>query len=169
MNILAKPQGLTLIRGKSDNVRSFMIHAMGHTFPQIDHKHRLPIGIDVHPPEKFVPVDGVIYLRSNQPRDYKTRPLDTAWPELRDSTAPLLLLNGVWSVAPEKHDHIVEWAGRRHVVLADTIGPDLRGLSRRGKISLHILDVSQSPDSGKIQVVCEEFSRCLEGSPRLGC
>ena len=53
--LLQATSGLTMIAGRSESARSFVIGALGHSFPRQDPRHRPVAGISCMPCGKFVP------------------------------------------------------------------------------------------------------------------
>jgi hypothetical protein len=162
LDTIAMPDGLTVIRGNSNPARTFLLTAIGHTFSQIDQRHRKISGIDIHPPEQFVPVDGVAYLRAELSRDQVTDAVQTMWSDMEKSSAPMVLLNGVWSTMPTMREDILKWTRDRHVIIADAMPPDRAAMAHRGIAPLNILTVSQVKGSGKIRIGCETRQGGLE-------
>ena len=118
--LLAKNTGLTFITGGTAPQRTFVLTALGHTFCRVDRLHRNPAGLDIHEPSWFVPVETLLYLRNCDRPGETQKAVRKLWPQLRTSQKPLILLNGIWSLAPELRKDIVALAGeQRHVVVAD--------------------------------------------------
>ena len=117
--LLAKNTGLTFITGSTAPQRTFVLTALGHTFCRVDRLHRNPAGLDIHEPSWFVPVETLLYLRNCDRPGETQKAVRKLWPQLRTSQKPLILLNGIWSLAPELRKDIVALAEQRHVVVAD--------------------------------------------------
>lgn len=122
--VLKKQAGITWIQGGTDFYRTFVLTALGHSFPQICGEHATVTGIDVHQPRKWVPVEGMSYLNEPLPVEKVRSTILKIWPSIRSGTAQLVLLNGVWAVAPQIHHEIVDLAASHHVVLTDAKMPE---------------------------------------------
>lgn len=145
-NLLHQDTGFTLIVGGDARQRTFLLTAFGHTFCRVDPRHRSPVGLDVHEPSWFVPVETLSYLRnSHQPA--KTREaIRQIWPSLRASEIPLLLLNGIWSLVPELQKEIVALACHRHVIVAEEKVPSIPQSALVAGQPAHLLKVSTLRD-----------------------
>jgi hypothetical protein len=154
--ILRKTHGVTVVSGALASLRTFLITAFGHTFPQLDRRHRMPVGVDIHQPDWFVPIETVVYLRSPISRERLRQAVRSVWPEIRNSSAPLLVFNGIWSLFPEYQNEILSWARERHVIIADSTAPAFASVLRQRGIPIHVITVSQLREgSDRIQVICE--------------
>ena len=154
--LLAQPAGLTFVVGATDATRTFLITAFGNSAGQF-----IPIrtvcGLDLHQPDSFVPVSGVRYWR-NPPGDTgNAQPLvRELWKDILNSTADLLLFNGLWSLMPELRSDIIELARHRLVIVADKL--DSRGLMAYATKGLPINIVTTSAEPGgriRVQVSTE--------------
>jgi hypothetical protein len=119
-DLLAQPTGMIFVTGPSDELRTFVITAIGNSLGQIA-PERTVSGIDVHTPEEFVPVAGVHYLRErHESKDYKS----TTWElyqQLCRQPTDIVLLNGVWSILPDLRDSVIALAEQRSVIIADDL------------------------------------------------
>ncbi|MGH7973672.1 MAG: hypothetical protein ACREIC_33560 [Limisphaerales bacterium] len=157
--LLRQRRGLTIIRG-GGGASSFLITAMGHTYPQLERRHRMATGLDIHQPDRIVPVESVVYLRSPLKREQLIQAVHQVWPDIRASHSQLMLFNGVWSLFPEYHEDILGWARERHVIIADSAPPPHRPIFRQGVNPVNVLTVSHlQENSGRIQVICQHFGR----------
>jgi len=118
-NILPQTTGLTLLVGGTDEQRTFLITALGHTFRRIDRRHRNVAGIDLHDPSWFVPVETMLYLKGPSDPVHVGGLVRRIWPEILGTKKPIILLNGIWSALPEVRNDILSLAARRHVIVAD--------------------------------------------------
>jgi hypothetical protein len=118
-SILAEKTGITIIAGGTDAHRTFLLTALGHTFCRLDHFHRTAVGIDLHEPSWFVPIETVTYFKSSHPQSRTLEAIRSLWPTIRSSQQPLVLLNSIWSAAPETRKDIIAMADRLHVIVAD--------------------------------------------------
>jgi hypothetical protein len=118
-NLLTQNTGLTLLVGGSDEQRTFLITALGHTFCRLDRRHRKVAGIDLHDPTWFVPIETMSYLKGPANPAQAGGLVRRVWPEIVSSKKPIVLLNGIWSALPELHNDILSLATRRHIIVAD--------------------------------------------------
>lgn len=144
VDVIKCSNGITLIRGGTEESRRFLLTALGHTFPQIDNRHRTAGGLDSLPPTNVVPIETVIYLRHQPTRERMREAINAVWPRVKSSIVPLLLFNGTWSIAPERQQEILDWAKCRHVIIADAELPDPQHLVRAGAPSVRTLSISQA-------------------------
>jgi hypothetical protein len=118
--LVRQPCGLTLIGGRPEGARTFLVTAMGNSAAG----WLQACGLDVRPPEFFVPVSGVFYLdASHRPMD-RSAIVHALWPVILSCRAQLLILNGVWNSVPELHPKIIAAARSRNVIIADGFGPE---------------------------------------------
>jgi hypothetical protein len=133
--VLDQPAGLTLIQGDSDDLRTFLITAIGHSTRVLVPAKRVG-GVDVHKPDRFVPVNGVLYLGPGWDSADRAAVALSVCKQIEECPAQLLLLNGVWSALPEEQTQILRLAGHRNVILADYF-PSLAFVQqRRGTTNL---------------------------------
>lgn len=156
LNILAKDCGLTVINGGTSASRTFVLCALGHTFPQIDSHHRTAGGLDIHMPTAFVPCETVVYLRNPINRERARQIVLNEWPGIQASSAPLVLLNGIWSMVPELRDGILNLARKKHVVLADALPPQRRDAADKKIGPVHVLTLTPAGDQPYfIKISCQ--------------
>lgn len=149
--LLHQSNGLTVIQGGNDGLRTFLVTALGHTCCLLEPERRRVCGIDVHEPDWFVPVEDVIYLH-NLLDPYRLREcLCRAWPGITEMKSRLTLLNGIWSIAQEADAEIIQLAARRHLVVADGFRFGLEELARRGIAPIHVLSVTEEKE-GRMRV-----------------
>jgi hypothetical protein len=146
-NLVVKEVGLTLITGGTAEQRTFLLTAFGHTFCRVDQRHRNPAGLDVHEPNWFVPISTLLYFRNPSRPAQTLEAIRALWPTIRFGQEPMIMLNGIWSGAPELHQDIVALAGRKHVVVADQEILLARELGRSATQPLHRLKVSTARDN----------------------
>jgi hypothetical protein len=158
LKLLEQQRGLSIVCGGTDVSRSFVLGALGHTFPQLDPKHRTAGGLDIHQPSRIVPVETVLYLRNPIGAPHARQVVQQAWPEIRSSKAPLLLFNDIWSLVPDLREEMLDWAKERHVIIADANPPE-RGQVARTKIQpVHVLTVSQARiNPNLIHIACQKL------------
>lgn len=144
-----KGTGLTLLRGEPEHMREFVISALGHAFPRLDPSHREVTGIDIHPPDRLVPTLGVYYREEKLSVASRVRSFVlAAWAAVKVSKAPLVLLNGIWTSAPELRQSILEMAKIRHVIAADAFPANIQ-LGFRFEHPVHIISVSPAKEQPK--------------------
>jgi hypothetical protein len=125
-NLMRRKQGLTLINGKSEFSRTFVLSALGHSFPREDLEHQPASGIISESPGKLVPIEGVHYLRTGLATERIKFHFDRLWSKIQSSDSRLILLDGVWSRLPEKRASMLQLARTRHVLVADDFQGDLK-------------------------------------------
>jgi hypothetical protein len=140
--LLRQASGLTAIQGSQDHLRTFLLTALGHSFPEFGASGAPVAGLDVHRPDFFVPVVGLVYLNGPLTPTETARQILRAWPTVRSATDGLVLLNGIWSKAPELQPQIVDLAHRAHVIVADPVVFPLKPSSKMLPSPLHLLTVS---------------------------
>jgi len=138
--LLQATSGLTVIDGRSESARSFVLGALGHSFPRQDPRHRPVAGISCMPCGKFVAIEGVKYFRAGLSQARMRQLIDELWPLICSANTSMVLLDGVWSLAPGRHAAILTLARSRHVVLADQFKPG--ELANCGSQQMHHLLVS---------------------------
>jgi hypothetical protein len=146
-NLLGEKHGITVISGGSDFQRMFLATALGHSFKR---KIGLPAkvaGLDVHQPQKMVPLAGLVYFREPLPVARLRLLAHEAWPEISSSTAQLFLFDGIWSAVPDLRDQIIELGGTRHVVIADADGPDPTGLARATGNRINVITIDYAKEN----------------------
>lgn len=143
--LLAKPAGLAFIAGPSD-LRTYVITALGHA---ANCEIR---GFDVHAPKKFVPVQGVLYPRKAGSPAEMRRLAREAWPMIAEGAARLVLLNGIWRVAPELQKQIIRLAAKRQVIISDDFANRPPALDKH--TSGHVVTVSHL-DLGRFSIRIE--------------
>lgn len=145
--IVRRPKGLIFIQGGNDEHKTFLATAMGHSFLRLTARPHVIAGIDIHEPDWFVPVPGVVYLHNIFGHDQLREAVHAHWPRLRPNQNQLILLNGIWPVAAEFQPEIRNLTGSGCVVLTNggPIKPSL--LKKMTRDPVHILTVSKDPDN----------------------
>jgi len=118
-NMLRQNTGLTLLTGGDAEKRAFLLTALGHAFCRLDPAHRKPAGIDLCEPAKWVPIETLTYLRDPHRPSETLAAIAAVWPTLVCTQHPIVLLNGIWALAPKLQPHMLKLANRRQVILAD--------------------------------------------------
>jgi hypothetical protein len=122
--LLRQPSGLTFIQGGPEHMRTFLLTALGNSAGSLDLKESSPVaGIDIHRPDYFVPVSGLIYFNNLLLSTEIEREFKRSWPDVCALKPRLVLLNTVWSKIPAMQPAIIDAAGHAHVVVADAFGP----------------------------------------------
>jgi hypothetical protein len=117
-SLIGQMNGLTLVVGANEELRTFVITAIGNSalrFLSV----RAIAGLDVHRPDLFVPVPTVLYFPKPENSSQVQDLIAEAWPAIENSSAKLILLNGVWTLVPLLRPSIQKLARRAHVVVAD--------------------------------------------------
>jgi hypothetical protein len=143
--LLSVRLGLTLIRGGTYEDRSFVLTALGHSFSQMDKLHRMPAGMDVHTPKTFVPVESLFYFRETVPPQRLNELIHEKWQQIRRSDSPLLLFNGIQSVAPDLTPEISRLARLRHIIATEPIMTKCGLVHRRKRMAVQSLELSTGP------------------------
>lgn len=128
--LLAKPTGLTLIRGGSEEQRTFLLTALGHSVASPDSSRQV-VGLDRHEPRSFVPLTKVLYFRSTTPRSRQRSLILKHWSAIHAAHHDVIVLNGVLSAVPELKAELQEVSAKCHVLVAD----DSSGLSGLEQLS----------------------------------
>lgn len=151
--LLSGRKGLTFIQGGgTDAARVFLFAALGHSLLQTSSHVAAIKGIDVHLPDWFVPVPGLAYLGSSANRAKLLGDIKKMWP--KPNHTPWLMLNGVWSLVPGRHEEILSWCNQHHVVIADETSYEpavLKKLCTGIQAPINILDLGDS-DHRRIRV-----------------
>ena len=121
--LLQRKNGLSLLTGTSDRLRTFLFTALGHWVCTSRGPHSVT-GIDLHRLDNFVPVESLLYLDSAVgPLELK-RLVQDAWPAVATSHAALVLLNGVWWSVPQMRHEILRCSRFKHVILCEERAPE---------------------------------------------
>jgi len=123
-NLMHRTQGLTLITGKSEFARTFVLSALGQSFPREDLEHQPANGLICKSPGQLVPIEGVHYLRTGLATERIKFHFDRLWSKIQISDSQLILLDGIWTRLPEKRASILQLARTRHVLVADDFQGD---------------------------------------------
>lgn len=147
--LLSVSNGMSWILGGTEFQQTFLIAAFGHSFSRATGGRQTIAGVDIHEPRRWVPLENVIYIREPlSPARVKKAVLD-AWPVARSAQARVLLLNGIWSVAPDLHGEILEEAKNRHVIVTAPKIPEPDELKGVVKGPIHVLTISQPRENEK--------------------
>jgi hypothetical protein len=144
--LLRQANGLTVVQGGNEGLRTFLVTALGHTCGMVEPERRHVCGVDVHEPDWFVPVDGVIYLHNlldlSRLREYIHR----AWPVIAGMKSRLTILNGVWAAVQDREAEVNQLALRRHVIVADDLRFKPEDLACRAVTPTHVLAVIEEKE-----------------------
>jgi hypothetical protein len=138
--LVNRSRGLTFISSQSDTARTWLITAMGNSAGG----EVRACGIDVHSPDTFVPVSGVLYRVKCGPLGEMRMVIREVWPVVAKSDAQLLLFNGIWVAMPELRPLIAELARDRNVIVADGFGTIVPRPSEWPKLNVSVVTV-ESP------------------------
>lgn len=127
--------------GPSEDDRTFVITAIGNSIT-LAAPGNLACGLDSHKPDLFVPVPGVLYLRSTKAADRMRDIVEQAWTTIERSEASFVLLNGVWPFLQNPLRRCLDLAGNRHVIIASELLPDIRGHCAPSHIQMTAVRVS---------------------------
>lgn len=148
-SILGQAQGLVFIQGGSDETRTFLVAALGHSFLALTQRPHQVLGLDAHEPDWFVPVPGVTYLGNTFSPALLAQTVREHWPQAKSGRAQLFLLNAIWPAVPECQKPISALTDIGMVVVAANgpIKPSLVKKLARGP--LHILTLAKHPESDR--------------------
>lgn len=142
--LLGQKARLSFVTGASDFARTQFVTAVGHSFLASNQKKPSVAGIDLHLPLHFVPVDTVTYINTRADSREALRAAVNLWPKIATSGARVLILNRVWSAAPELHKEFLRCSTFKNVVAADEQIPDPRHRAETFKAPLQILRLTGS-------------------------
>ena len=117
-DLLPQTAGVTFVLSESDYLRSFVASALVHSFAAQTPNRIVVSGFDIHSPNWFVPVCGVIYLNVWKRLDS----LEAAFRGHRLQTAPLILLNGLYSSLQSVRSEAQQLSATSHIIIADGNG-----------------------------------------------
>jgi hypothetical protein len=145
--LLAQNTGLTFIHGGNAAQRTFLMAALGHTFERLDRQHRSATGLDLHAPQWFVPVKTMLHLNATLTPSQTVTAIREVWPGTMSAINPLILLNGIWTTAPDLQTDIIALAKNKHVILAEQTGPAPNSLPYSTASISQILKISASREN----------------------
>lgn len=152
----AKELGMTIISGSLDSSRTFLLTAVGHSLPLNCIKSGNLLGLDLHRPDAFVPIQSVCYIDGTQNVAAVRAAAAKIWPRILTSKSPAVLLNGVWSELPELRSDILRLTERKHVILADHMMPT-RAEAKGICPEIHFVTISQCKnDPERIRILCRK-------------
>jgi len=154
--LLRQANGLAVVQGGNDGLRTFLITALGHSCGRLEPERRQVCGIDVHEPDWFVPVDGVVYLNNLLDPTRLREFINLAWPGIAEMKSRLTILNGIWAGVQNLEAEISLLAPRRNVIFADEFRFKLEDLSRLGVAPIHILTIAEDMQS-RVRVAFQQI------------
>jgi hypothetical protein len=154
--LLRQANGLTVIQGGTEGLRTFLVTAMGHTCTMLEPERRRVCGIDAHEPDWFVPVEDVTYLHNMLDPVRLRESTRKAWPILAEMRSRLTILNGVWPAVRELREEMNQLALRRHLLLSDETRFRPEDLLQRGITPTHLLTVIEEKEN-RIRVTIQRF------------
>ncbi|MGC9944251.1 MAG: hypothetical protein ABSE48_20685 [Verrucomicrobiota bacterium] len=141
--LVARPTGLTFIRGDSDPDRTYLLTAIGNSARRIIPGVQMS-GVDMHYPASYVPVTGLSYFGGGADL-HQSVTLRREVHSAAKSGAQLLLFNGVWNADPEMHRLFARWSSNRHVIVADQLRPS--ATLRNSYKNANIISLSTGADN----------------------
>lgn len=116
--LVARPTGLSMLRGDSKNTRDFVLAAIGHSAGRL--RPGSPVaGLDAAPPGPYVPVSGVRTMLQPPNWSKASLLLRSLEKEKIYPRGQLLLFSGLWSGAPETRPIMLRLAKHHNVIMAD--------------------------------------------------
>jgi len=112
-------------------------------------------GRDVHKPDLFVPVHGVLYFWEPNDAVQVRQLLPDMWQVMKNAATDLILLNRVWTILLEIREEIITCAKSRHVIVADQFDTGVTIRERGKRIHPNIVAVTSGLNQ-RIQVIVEE-------------
>jgi hypothetical protein len=140
--LLGQATGFTVVQGGPEHLRTFLVTALGHWFGLPNPNQVAVAGVDIHRPDTFVPVLGLVYLDNLLQGAQIQREVHRLWPSIRATGARLMLLNGIWRKVPELQPEIIAAARESHVVVAEALALKPVDLSNRVPGPTHLITVS---------------------------
>jgi hypothetical protein len=140
--LLRQVSGVTFIQGGPEHMRTFLLNALGHSAASMGFKDGSVMGMDIHRPDEFVPVFGVVYLDNVLRSEVIEREFNRLWPKILERASRLVLLNEVWRRVPAQQREILDLARKSHVVIADALPIKPGDWTIRGTGSMHLVIVS---------------------------
>ena len=157
--LLNQKIGLTIVAGGTEASRTFLITALGHhAYRRAAGKRELPVGIDMHVPANFVPIESLSYIDGANGQKQARQAILKLWPRILSSSGRLLICNGLWSAVPEVRQGILRCAQQNHMLLAEAGLPDLAYVRNMVSTPIHVLMLSASKlTPGGIRIICRRI------------
>jgi hypothetical protein len=118
---LRSEKGITMVYGERDSLNTFVATAMAHSFSLSAGLRGQITGLDIHTPDWFVPVPGVLYLNNTNHLVGIRAEAEKIWCGLTLKACKIVLLNGIWAAGPEWKLKICDMAQTRHVIVTDIL------------------------------------------------
>jgi hypothetical protein len=151
LDVTNQRKGLTIMTGGTELSRTFLMHAIGHSYRRSHRQSPGAVGLELHRPDHFVPVDSFLYVDGTVGVNNVPQLVLKGWPRILTSSATLICLNGLWSLLPAIRHDIVRCATKRHVVLAEAKIPNVKDLEKaQPHRTLHISELEPFP--GRIRI-----------------
>lgn len=152
--ILRKETGLTVIEGQ-ENAVGFVAAALGHSSAMLAGQG-LPVrGIDVRAPDRFVPVDGIVYLNQPFQSEAIRESIVGAWPSIRKVEGHLVIVTGCLEHMRNLQPDLIKLAEVSHLVISEASHQSIAKMSKLMQLGSHIVTASQETDNRiKVTVEC---------------
>jgi len=98
-------------------------------------------GLDVHKPDLFVPVHGVLCFWDPNDLAEVRRLTAEMWKVVKNSSRDLILLNRVWTIMREIREEIIASAKGHHGIVADQFDEGVQLKQRGSRMSLIIFPI----------------------------
>lgn len=148
-DLLDSPSGLVVVRGGTDFERVFVATAIGAAF-QNGNPKRAVAGLDVFPPKKWVPLEGVFYAKQALSPAKRREVLCGAWPSIQASRAQLFVFNGIWAVAAELQQEILNLANKNLVVITCDSDSDAKKIATLLLPPTHVVAIQCTGDKAQL-------------------
>lgn len=145
-SIVCQPRGIVFIQGANDELRTFLLTALGHAFLALTAKPHALTGLDAHEPDWFVPLPGVRYFGNLFQAAKLLQAARDNWPEVQARGAQLVVLNAMGVGIADFHRQIKALTAGGPVLIAEAahVKPSL--LKRASHGPVHIVTVSKLPE-----------------------
>lgn len=115
--ILSQASGTTLIHGTREELVTFTVAAMGHTYYNSNPRQDAVRGIDVHRPDWYIQVPGVQNLNSTPNPERIKNEIASRWTTIQEATSGLIIFNGIWPQMTDRHEAVRALARQTHVII----------------------------------------------------
>jgi hypothetical protein len=146
-NLLQRTHGLTLIQGGTTFQRTFLVNALGHSFPRLVKGRHCVTGLDVQEPKKWVPNQSMIYLKQLLTPARVEKLCHEVWPAIRSSDAAVILLNGVWTAAPKLQSEILKLSLHRNVFVTVSTVKEMETIQKQKHGQIHKVTIEAARES----------------------
>lgn len=150
--LLTQPAGLTFVTSENAGIRTFIMTALGHAASMLGPESRPVLGIDLHTPDWFVPVDGITYICSPPPLTPPNDTIEKVWGKLRKAENSLVFINGiVFSQPPSFVEQIFHLASGCNIFVADREQTIVERFGSRISRPAHYIN-AQLTENNRIQI-----------------